>query len=77
MILYLLERSRISAAGYDEAMGFVVAASNPDEARELASKQAGDEGAAAWLAPSLTTCREIGSGETQTSGVILRSFNAG
>ena len=75
MNIYLLERTQ--GASYDEAAGFVVTADDPTQARERASEQAGDEGTATWLARDLTTCRKIGSSEDQSSGVILRDFNAG
>lgn len=71
--MYLLQR--IGDIGYDEADGFVVAAKTDDDARQQAAERAGDEGGGTWLAPSLSTCEVIGSG--QQSGVFLRSFRAG
>ena len=71
--VYLLERA--GDIGYDEAAGFVVAASTEADAREQAAERAGNEGGDTWLMPSLSTCEAIGP--ARQSGVILRSFRAG
>jgi len=73
MNLYYLERK--DACGYDESLGFVVRAETPRHARELCSKQAGDEGAAAWLSTTRTSCRHLD--DAGSPKIILRSFNAG
>ena len=44
---------------YDKTFGFVVRAETEDEARLLASKQAGDEGHHAWMEPFESTCVEL------------------
>jgi len=57
---------------YDKAFGFVVRAENEDEARILASKEAGDEGGSVWINNNFTYCIELkGEGE---KGVIIRDF---
>ena len=74
MNIYLLERK--DDTGYDEADAFVVAASNPSEARTLAGKGSGDEGAGVWEVAGRSTCRKLGEG-TLKAAVVLRSYNAG
>lgn len=54
------------------ALGFVVRAAHPTEARMLASAEAGNEGAAAWLDPVATTCEELA--EDGAADVIIRDF---
>lgn len=57
---------------YDKAFGFVVRAACEEDARRFASYQCGDEGADAWLNPSLSICDVLSNdGE---DGVILRNF---
>ena len=76
MNIYLLEC--MDGASYDEAAGFVVIAPDVAGARELASKDPGDEGAATWLAPGLASCTLIGAASTSLDAhVVLRDFNAG
>lgn len=69
---------RDDTAGYftwDCTFGFVVRAETEDAARALASSEAGDEGAAAWLDTKQTTCEELTAyGEAE---IILRDFHAG
>lgn len=58
---------------YDEVIGFVVVADDPEVARDLASGQAGDEGAATWLAPKLSSCALIGeAARGLPAAVIMR-----
>ena len=45
---------------YDEAMSFVVCADNREEARRVASKNHGDEGAEVWLSDRKTYCWLLG-----------------
>lgn len=71
MWLFRLQRE----AGLDEVEGFVVSAATVREAREFASKFAGDEGAAAWLDPEKTHCRCIEGAYKEE--MILRAFHAG
>ncbi len=62
------------APWYDKTFGVVVRAETDDEARAIASKVAGDEGEAAWLSATFTTCDElVPDGEP---GVIMRDFAA-
>ena len=72
--LYALDRST-TTSGYDEAFGFVVRAISAREARRLASEQAGDEGADAWLDSKKSTCEILR--DRGKVGVIIRDFNAG
>jgi len=59
---------------YDKAYGFVVRAATAEIAREIASRDAGDEGAAVWLDRSHSACVEL----TQQGSpqIVLRDFNA-
>jgi len=60
---------------YDVATGLVVRAKNEQAAREMAAKECGDEGSAAWLDSSLSDCEILTpSGESE---IILRDFHAG
>jgi hypothetical protein len=69
-MLYLLRPLTDWDPWYDKVFGFVVRASSPVEAREMAANECGDEGAAVWLDPENTTCEELlAEGE---SVVILR-----
>lgn len=57
---------------YDKAFGFVVRAECETDARIIASKQAGDEGADAWISSKHSSCFELtheGSAE-----IIMRDF---
>ena len=74
-VLYLLERKDDDAVRYDEALGLVIRAQSVDQARDLASKNCGDEGPAVWLDANLTTCRKLL--ESGKSKVILRAMRAG
>lgn len=57
---------------YDKAFGFVVRADTEAQARLLASAQAGDEKAAAWLDASLSRCEELtDDGE---ASVVMQDF---
>lgn len=60
---------------YDCAFGFVVRATDEQQARLIASKEAGCEEEQAWLDHKFSTCVEVGaSGEC---AVIIRDFAAG
>lgn len=74
MKLYILKRL-IGRPVYDANNGFVIRAHDAADARRMASENNGDEGAATWLDPDLSTCAELtDDGER---GVILQDFNAG
>lgn len=75
MKLWILQGSVEVAAfdpWYDKAFGFVVRAESKDEARRIASEEAGDEGAAAWLDPAQTTCAMLE--DAGDPGILLRDF---
>jgi hypothetical protein len=72
MKLYLIER--IDPIGYDEYIGFVIAAESEAEAREMAAYLPGDEGAEIWKTAPIRCIADV-TGETP--GVVLYSFNAG
>lgn len=74
MKLWLLKR-RPGEGYYDEAQGFVVRATSPRAARNLASQHAGDEGAETWLQPKYASCTEVRLDGTET--IVLRDFRAG
>lgn len=57
---------------YDKACSFVVRASSGSHARQLASEQAGDEGAETWLDASKTLCQAIDP--NGPPGVLCRDF---
>jgi hypothetical protein len=44
---------------YDRRFGFVISAPGAEEARLIASRKAGPEGADAWLSETLSTCIEL------------------
>lgn len=75
MKLWLLERADTEVVGWDETRGVVVAAETEPDARELASKERGDEGSDAWLDPTRTTCGELIPGSVPR--VVLVDFKAG
>jgi hypothetical protein len=73
MKLWLIEQS--AQVDWDEAVGFVIRAESEVEARKMASKEAGDEGAVTWLDIAHSNCVELNSkGE---GAIILRAFKAG
>lgn len=55
-LLFLVERP---SAGWDEAKGFVVRTYTEEDARRIASENAGDEGIEPWLNPGESTCEVI------------------
>lgn len=62
----------------DMAQAFVVNARDEQEARRLASEQAGDETAEFWLAPSRTRFDVIGTtARGQNAAVVVRDFQCG
>lgn len=72
MKLWLLRRRM---GWYDEAHGFVVAANTARQARQVAAKGHGDEGADVWLDPAYVSCSAIRLGVTPR--VILSDYKAG
>lgn len=64
MNIYLLQakasESPLWDSPYDKAWGFIIAADSESNARLLASAQAQDEGADAWLKEDHSTCKAIG-----------------
>ena len=80
MHMFLLKRKPFNKVGYDEVEGFVIIAVNSPQARNLASKHAGDEGADTWQKKGKSTCIPIGVPEpklAQREQILLRAFNAG
>ena len=77
MKLFLLrniEKSKLWEPWYDKAFGFVVSAETPKEAREVASKQCGNEGEEAWINDENSTCIELKPSKKKQ--VIIRDFAA-
>ncbi len=74
MKLWLLERSKNSKTGWDEYLGFVIAASTPDRARAMASEKAGEGW---WLDAKQTTVEYVGEAAFPEDRIILDSFRAG
>lgn len=56
---------------YDKAFGFVVSAKDETSARKVASENAGDEGAGAWLDKKASSCKEL---KPRKAEVVLRDF---
>lgn len=82
MNLYVLTRINedgSKGADFDEAAGFVVAAGDEDQARDLACDQAGDEGSWVWQDDARSECHLIGHATVpgQEAGVLMRDFHAG
>lgn len=83
MNLYVLNRigpdgETEFVAGFDEAAGFVVAAKDVDQARELVRERAGDEGPLVWDDSLQTECHLIGVAfEGQAAGILMRDFHSG
>lgn len=74
MKLFVL-RSLRERPAYDVSRGFVIRAAEEGAARIMASRCAGDEGEATWLAPTLSTCEALADeGEAE---IVLHDFNAG
>jgi hypothetical protein len=78
--LYLIEREGIT--DYDEYAGFVIAAKDEAETRNLAietdSCEYGGGGGKAWLDESFATCKLIATSATYTTAqVVLSDFRAG
>lgn len=63
---------------WDTANAFVVVAGTERGARQLASREAGAEGASAWLDSATSSIQQIGEafGETEI-GIVCRDFCAG
>jgi hypothetical protein len=72
MTLWILRPVTDWKPWYDKSFGFVVRAENESAARVIASENAGDEGAAAWLKSEETTCQELTADGPAT--MILRDF---
>lgn len=78
MFIYTIQRNQNEKFGYDEAFGFVVIAENEGRARLLAGREAGDEGALAWVDTLRSDAELIGTAtKGAKSGVVLRDFHAG
>ena len=73
MNIYIIKRT--DAIGWDEYEGFVVVAKNEQEAREIASKEAADEGEDIWFNHAYTRCEVVDT--LVGPRVVLSSFNAG
>jgi hypothetical protein len=80
MNLYLIERK--GTTDYDEYAGFVIAASNEVEARNLATEEDsyphGGGAGKAWLDGDFADCKLIATSAThETAQVVLSDFRAG
>ena len=72
MKLWILQPIEPWDPWYDRAFGFVVRAQTEQEARVLASTEAGDEGGSSWQDEDKTTCYELTA--EGFSCVVLRDF---
>lgn len=78
MQLNIYHLARKGVTYYDEASAFVIIAASPDEARRMASDDAGDEGAYTWVDPADSSCESIGTATVgAVPGPVVRSFHAG
>ena len=77
MYIWHLSRHEDADWDYDEVISWVIIASSEDQARGLAARNPGDEGAGFWLDPSVTVCKLIGAALGTPSGVVVRSYHAG
>jgi hypothetical protein len=71
--LWLLKRTE-NSVGWDEYLGFVVAADDSTRAREMAHEAAREPW---WLDSSQTSIEHIGEAAYPEDRVVLDSFNAG
>jgi hypothetical protein len=77
MNIYLLSRIDEESIGWDEYIGFVIAANDEEQARSLASTyKYGDEGPQTWTDPSQSRCERVGSSDAPDAYVILESYRA-
>lgn len=78
MQLNIYHLARKGVTYYDEVSAFVVIAASSDEARRMASDDAGDEGAYTWVDPADSSCEVIGTTLADAvPGPVARSFHAG
>lgn len=78
MNLYLIENN--NEIGYDHVEGYVIAARNESEVRNLAATRKGAEGVKVWLEGSVgskITVIGTASSDITKPTIILRSFNEG
>ncbi len=61
---------------WDCAYGFMVRAETEEEARSMASAEAGDEGADSWTDSNFSTCEAV-SGAEGEPGIVMTDFLAG
>jgi hypothetical protein len=74
MNIYHLNRQ--GSIGYDEYDEFIIAAETEAEARQIASRNAADEGKAIWLSNKVD-CTVLRPEDFDESQVIASSFQAG
>jgi hypothetical protein len=72
MKIWLLKR--MGSVGWDEYLGFVISAPSPSEARAEAARVSDEEW---WLDPKRTSCESVGVRNSNSTKIILSSFNAG
>ena len=70
-MIYLIKRRRYEEWNPDEALAMVVRAESSKQARILASKLCGDEGASVWLSASESSCTLVTNGR---GTVLVRDF---
>lgn len=76
MKLYLLTRN--DKTGYDEYLGYVIAADNETQARDIAAANAADEGVEVWNSQLDCNVTLLAINSTKReAGIVLESFNAG
>jgi hypothetical protein len=75
MNIYLITRN--GRTDWDEYSGFVVVASTPKIAREMAQDVAGQYDNCLWTDAKAAACRKVGTAGRVKADVLLASFNAG
>jgi len=74
MKLYILKPKEKWDPWYDKCFGMVVRASNPRQARLLASKGCGAEEEEVWMNPDYTSCSLLK--DEGPSGIVMRDIHA-
>lgn len=75
MKLYILTPVKAWKPWYDRCLGVIVRAETEEQARELAAKNAGDEGMSVWLNNIHTKCEEL-TGEGKAETIMINFANA-
>ncbi len=76
MTLWILKQKPVQeGGGWDELHGIVVRVHTAHQARQIAAREAGDEGATIWLRPHTSTCTRLHA--EGRVGVIIKDLRYG